>query len=98
MSKKLLLISILFSNVLLFAEHEEAKELFDEAACMDCHNNEDFANRKDKINNFPKLHKAVDACRFGNEAGWFDDESMDVSKYLNAKYYHFKDGESTSGK
>jgi len=91
MSKKLLLISIIFSNILLFAEHEDAKELFNDAACMDCHNDEDFANRKNKINNFAKLHKAVDACRFGNEAEWFDDESMDVSKYLNAKYYKFKE-------
>ena len=91
MSTKLLLISIIFSNVLLFSEHEEAKELFNDAACMDCHNSEDFANRKEKINDFSKLHKAVNSCRFANEAEWFDDESLDVSKYLNAKYYKFKE-------
>jgi len=91
MSVKILLISILFSNVLLFAEHEDAKELFSEADCMSCHNGEDFQKRKDKVHNFKKLHKAVNACRFANEAEWFDDESLDVSRYLNAKYYKFKE-------
>ena len=91
MSKKLLLISVLIFNVLLFAEHEDAKELFEEADCMSCHNGEDFQKRKDKVYDFKKLHKAVNTCRFANEAEWFDDESLDVSKYLNAKYYKFKE-------
>ncbi|MEA1982222.1 MAG: hypothetical protein U9N39_01655, partial [Campylobacterota bacterium] len=57
---------------------------------MDCHNDKDFVPREKKVNNFKKLNNAVDACRFGNNADWFDDESMSVSKYLNAKFYHFK--------
>jgi len=91
MSKKLLLISILFSNILLFGDTEEGQELFVEAECMACHNKEDFAKREKKVHNFKKLHKAVNACRFANEAEWFDDECLEVSKYLNEKYYRFKD-------
>jgi len=90
MLKKLLLISFLFSPILLLAEHEEAKELFEDAACMECHNNEDFTPKKTKVSNFKKLSKAVDACRYSNEVEWFDDESHEVSKYLNHMYYHFK--------
>lgn len=84
------LLALFFCSTLLLAEHEDAKELFNDAACMDCHNNEDFKARKNKVNSFAKLHAAVDACRFSNEAEWFDDESEDVSKYLNAKFYKFK--------
>lgn len=87
---KLFLLSILFLNISLFAKHEDAKELFTEADCMSCHNPEDFAKRQNKVNSFKKLHKAVDACRFTNEAQWFDDESLDVTNYLNDKYYRFK--------
>ena len=90
MSKKLLLISLLFCNVLLFGDSDEAKELFTDAACMDCHNNEDFVAKKNKVSNFKKLCASVDACRFSNEADWFDDESLQVSDYLNKKFYHFK--------
>jgi len=90
MLNKLLLTSLLLSNVLLMADMEEAQELFNDAACMDCHNNEDFAPKKDKVTNFKKLCKSVDACRFSNEVEWFDDESLEVSDYLNHKFYKFK--------
>jgi len=89
MTIKLLLISLLLSNVALFADFEDGKELFNDAKCMECHNDEDFTPKK-KLSNFKKLHQSVDACRFDNDADWFDDESMDVTKYLNHKYYHFK--------
>ncbi|MDF1876989.1 hypothetical protein JHD47_04070 [Sulfurimonas sp. SAG-AH-194-L11] len=91
MYKKLLLISSLLFTTTLFSQHQEAKELFTDAECMSCHNNEDFVPREKKVHNFKKLSKAVDACRFNNEAGWFDDESLDVSKYLNHKFYKFKE-------
>ncbi|MDF1879259.1 hypothetical protein JHD46_06355 [Sulfurimonas sp. SAG-AH-194-C20] len=90
MSKKLLFISLLFSQVLLFGEYEDAQELFNDAACMDCHNNEDFVAKKGKITDFKKLCNIVDACRFSNDADWFDDESLNVSEYLNYKFYKFK--------
>ncbi len=91
MFKKLLIVLFIFSHILLLAEHEDAKELFSDAACMECHNNEDFVPKKDKVTDFKKLRKSVDACRFSNEAEWFDDESLDVSKYLNQKFYKFKE-------
>ncbi len=89
-TKKILLISFLFCNTLLMAKYEEAKELFDDAACMECHNNEDFVPKKGKVTDFKKLCKTVDACRFSNEVEWFDDESHEVSEYLNHKFYKFK--------
>lgn len=83
------LIYLVFATILV-ANETPGQELFADADCMACHNSDDFVKRKDKVNNFTKLHKAVTACEFGNEVGWFDDETLDVSKYLNIKYYKFK--------
>lgn len=83
--------TLLLTTTIYASNHEEAKELFDGADCMSCHNNEDFKARKEKTNNFKKLHKSVMACQINNNAGWFDDEAHSVSKFLNKKYYKFKD-------
>lgn len=89
MLQKLLIISYLFFALTLYAQHEDAQELMKDAKCMSCHNDEDFVVKPGKLDNFKKLSNRVDACRFGNDADWFDDESHDVSKYLNHKYYKF---------
>ncbi len=75
----------------LSADESEATELFQEADCMSCHNTEDFKSDPKKTKNFHKLNSSVQACQQANDAGWFDDETLDVSKYLNKKYYHFKE-------
>ena len=72
------------------AEFHEGKKLFYEQNCTDCHSVERFKYRADKISNFEKLHKIVDACSFNTDTGWFDDEVMSVSEYLNHHYYKFK--------
>ena len=79
-----------FLSTSLNADFHEAKKMFDENNCLDCHNVEKFKYRKDKINNFGKLHDAVDACSGNSGTGWFEEEIMDVSKYLNNDYYKFK--------
>lgn len=89
MLKKILIISYFLSYITLFAQHDEAKELMKDAECMSCHNNEDFVAKKGKVESFEKLSQTIDACRFGNDADWFDDESLDVAKYLNHKFYKF---------
>ena len=90
MIKKLFLISLILSSITLFANEEESKELLDDAAYMECHNEKDFNTVNRKSKNFKELHTAVDGCRFKNNIDWFDDESMDVTRYLNSKYYKFK--------
>ena len=76
---------------MILANDTIGKELFAEANCMACHIEDDFSKRKDKSKNFVKLHNSVTACAFGNDVGWFDDEALDVSKYLNKNYYNFKE-------
>ncbi|MFT7004422.1 MAG: hypothetical protein ACJAWW_001780 [Sulfurimonas sp.] len=91
-NKKILtLISTIMLSSCVYADMTEAKELFDEAKCMECHNNIDFKVKKDKVNSFKKLHNAVKQCSFNTSTGWFDDETLDVVQYLNKEYYKFTD-------
>ncbi|MFT5661706.1 MAG: mono/diheme cytochrome c family protein [Sulfurimonas sp.] len=73
-----------------FSDMQEAKEMFDEANCVQCHSVNKFKYRKDKISNFDKLHSMVTSCATASAAPWFDDEIKDVSLYLNKEYYKFK--------
>ncbi len=82
-----LLIGILLSS---FVYADEAKELFDEAKCMECHNNSDFGGDTSKSKSYKEVHDVVIACQMNNDAGWFDEDSELVTDYLNNKFYKFK--------
>jgi uncharacterized protein YrrD len=86
-----LLISTIILSSCVYADMTEAKELFNEAKCMECHNKSDFKVKEDKVNSFKKLHNTVRQCSFNTNTGWFDDETLDVVKYLNKEYYKFTD-------
>jgi len=90
MYKLILSASLLFPIANAYADMNAAKQLFDENDCTKCHSTEKFKYRKDKVNNFDKLHSTVAACANGTNVGWFEEEIEDVSSYLNQKYYHFK--------
>lgn len=90
MLKSLLLTFFILLSNNLYADIDEGKELFKGSNCLDCHSVEKFKYRKDKVNNFDKLHSTVNACSFNTDTGWFDEEIMNVSTYLNHHYYKFK--------
>jgi len=84
------IVSLLISTTLFSSEHKEARELFTEAKCMHCHHTNDFQARENGVSSFAKLHKSVQACAINNNAGWFEEDNHNVSRYLNHKYYGFK--------
>lgn len=84
-----LTLGIFLSTSLFAIDTANGKELFNEAKCMDCHNREDFV--PNKVKNISEIHKKVEACAVAHDAGWFDDEMMDVVHYLNKEHYKFKD-------
>jgi len=86
----LLIMLLTGSSLLASSQHKEAKELFTEAKCMGCHNVNDFNARQEAVNNFTKLHKSVQSCARNTNAGWFEEDNHNVSRYLNHKYYGFK--------
>jgi len=78
MFKIYIILLTIFSTCNIQADSSEAKELFNEANCIKCHQTSSFKARKDKVNNFPKLYSVVDRCEYNNKVGWFDDEKMDL--------------------
>jgi len=88
-SKATLLAATLLFSTAAFAGAEEGKELFEEAKCMECHNNEDFDNSK-KVKNFHQLEGRVQGCQLNTDAGWFDEDTHDVATYLNETHYKLK--------
>lgn len=75
-----------------YAQMMKGKTLFDNAKCIECHNTEDFKDKKiSKSKTFAQMKDKVSACQIQNDAQWFDDEEHDVAKYLNEEYYHFKE-------
>ena len=83
---------LLLSSSIVYANEtiDNGKELFNTTNCVECHATSQFKYRKNKVHNFTKLHKIVNACAVESGAPWFDDDIMDVSSYLNHKYYQFK--------
>ncbi len=86
---KIVLLLTLSATLANAEQHHEAKELFMDAKCLRCHNVNDFNARKEKIDTFTKLNAQVKACATNTHAGWFEEESHSVSRYLNHSYYHF---------
>jgi hypothetical protein len=85
-----LFLSTILLSSLLQADMKEAEGLFNEAKCMECHNNEDFKNRPDKVSDYHKLQNSVNACSSSTDTGWFEEENEDVAAFLNHKFYHYK--------
>lgn len=78
-------------TTITYADVSDGKELFHEADCLACHEYKDFKYKKKKVHNFKKLHNSVSQCAYSNDAEWFDDEVMDVVKYLNKDFYKFNE-------
>lgn len=89
LSFKTILVLFLFSSF-AYAEVSKGKVLFDAGSCLECHNHEDFGNKKSKIKMFKQLEARVQACQLAGGDGFFDDEVHDVSKYLNKEFYKLK--------
>jgi len=93
LSKLLISMLLILFTSSLNADQEEAQEMFNEADCMSCHNPEDFSPAERKKKTFKQLHASVQACQQANDAEWFDDETEEVAKYLNKKYYKYEEKE-----
>lgn len=87
---KTVTISLLFA-ICAYAQIEDGHKLFNDSKCLECHNIEDFKDKKlSKVNSFKAMKGKVSACQIQNDAMWFDTDVHDVATYLNHEYYHFK--------
>lgn len=73
------------------------KKLHD-AKCAGCHNTmfpdkdgtQLYSDMFRKIESAPALKGMVTACAQRSNAGWFDEEILHATRYLNDSYYKFK--------
>ena len=86
---KILLVLFLFLSV-AYGEVSKGKVLFNEGSCLECHNHDDFGDKKSKIKMFKQLEARVQACQLVGDDAFFDDEVHDVAKYLNKDFYKLK--------
>lgn len=85
MKTSILPIITLMVGSLYAADIENGKELFNEANCMECHIKQHFTNSK--LKDIPGIFQKASACAVAHDAGWFDEDTMDVAHYLNKEYY-----------
>jgi hypothetical protein len=91
MTKTIIISGCLLASVCAFAQIEDGKQLFKDSTCLECHNVEDFKDKKlSKVKSFKSMKDKVLACQIENNAMWFDEDVHDVATYLNHEYYHFK--------
>ena len=82
----------IFSFSLIFAN--EGKELHQES-CFSCHvskhDSKFYSSRVNKkMKTLASLKTQVKRCSGAVEAGWFPEEELAVTKWLNDSYYHLK--------
>lgn len=94
MTKRIIIAFTVFICTYADADMVRAKQLFDNAQCMACHNVEDFKDKTiRKSKTFEQMKGMVSACQIQHDAQWFDDDEHDVAKYLNQAFYHFAEKE-----
>jgi mono/diheme cytochrome c family protein len=60
-----------------------------EQNCTKCHGNEVYTRADRRVKSLDALGKQVRRCKDNVGIQWFDEDTDDVVKYLNSKYYKF---------
>jgi mono/diheme cytochrome c family protein len=77
------------SNTLLAADINNGKQL-QQKNCMSCHDDSVYSREDRRVNSLAGLRTQVQRCESTLGLKWFDEETDDVTAYLNNTFYHFK--------
>jgi len=96
--KKVIWMFVIMITVVFAADTEKGKALYLEADCQKCHlqgdkfdpNSINKAGNLSKIKEIRGISKWVKGCDSYFSIGWFPEEQIQVSEYLNATHYHLK--------
>ncbi len=77
------------SNPLLAADINNGKQL-QQKNCMSCHDDSMYSREERRVNSLPALRTQVQRCESTLGLKWFDEETDDVTAYLNQTFYHFQ--------
>ncbi len=82
-----ILACLLLSSTAFAAPTPEATHA---AQCARCHDSTVYTRPDRKVSSLAKLEGQVRACDVNLNLGWFDEEILSMTQYLNQQYYHFK--------
>jgi len=90
-----LLSSLLFASSFAYAipfakgDPKVGKALHDKT-CVACHDSKMYTRADRKVKTAAQLAGRVSGCNANTGAGWFPEDELNVSAYLNQQFYKFK--------
>ena len=90
-----LLSSLLFASSFAYAipfakgDPKAGKALHDKT-CVACHDSKKYTRADRKVKTAAQLAGRVSGCNANTGAGWFPEDELNVSAYLNQQFYKFK--------
>jgi len=86
----LILVSPLASAVPFAKGDPKAGKALHDKACLSCHDSKMYTRANHKVKTPAQLAGRVSGCNANTGAGWFPEEELNVSAYLNQQFYKFK--------
>lgn len=89
------LASVLFistaSHAAPFAKGDpKAGKALHDKTCLSCHDSKMYTRAQRKVKTPAQLAGRVSGCNANTGAGWFPEDELNVSAYLNQQFYKFK--------
>ena len=90
-----LLSSLMLASSLAYAipfakgDPKAGKALHDKT-CVACHDSKMYTRAERKVKTAAQLAGRVSGCNANTGAGWFPEDELNVSAYLNQQFYKFK--------
>ena len=87
--------SLLFASSFAYAipfakgDPKVGKALHDKT-CVACHDSKMYTRADRKVKTAAQLAGRVSGCNANTGAGWFPEDELNVSAYLNQQFYKFK--------
>ena len=68
----------------------KAGKALHDKSCVACHDSKMYTRVDHKVKTAAQLAGRVSGCNANTGAGWFPEEELHVSAYLNQQFYKFK--------
>lgn len=86
----LILASPLASAVPFAKGDPKAGKALHDKTCVACHDSKMYTRANRKVKTAAQLAGRVSGCNANTGAGWFPEDELNVSAYLNQQFYKFK--------
>ena len=86
----LTLVSTLASAIPFEKGDPKAGKALHDKTCVACHDSKMYTRENRKVKTAAQLAGRVSGCNANTGAGWFPEDELNVSAYLNQQFYKFK--------